>query len=511
MKKLILILIPLFLFNKNISAQTITYSQVEKADNRNADFEILGRFGENYIIYKYFNRRQNLTVYNTDMTIKESIKLDFISDKTSNIDFVTYPDHFVMIWQYQKGNVVYCKGADMDASGRIIGEVLDLDTTRVGFFESIPSYDLSKSEDKKFILLYKVQTRNDVYAMTAKIFDGKLQKKDSTKVIMQYNDRRESFGDVQIDNRGTIVFTKERQNARPEFINAVTLNSRKLFSPQFVTTDIPLDKKLIKDVHINIDNLNDRYVLNSFTYLERGDVAGIFAALIKTDSFKTIKTSVSIFDDSVISKLSGRPSRSTAYNNFFMKNIILKKDGGYIIAAEEYSSRNRNGALYDDPRYGASGMPGVYNRSYYASPSDYYLYNRGYYGYYRPYGSNYARDMIYTYNDILTMSFSSDLKAQWVSIFNKETSDVENDNFLSFSNMNAGGEIHFLFLQKDNNKQVISDHALQPDGNIVRYATLKSRENGYYFMPRLARQTGAREMIMPCVVRNNIAFAKIDF
>ena len=77
--------------------------------------------------------------------------------------------------------------------------------------------------------------------------------------------------------------------------------------------------------------------------------------------------------------------------------------------------------------------------------------------------------------------------------------------------MNVGGEIHFLFLQKDNNRQILSNYAVQPDGSIKRYATLKGREAGYNFMPRLARQTGARQMLVPCIVRNNIAFAKIDF
>ena len=117
----------------------------------------------------------------------------------------------------------------------------------------------------------------------------------------------------------------------------------------------------------------------------------------------------------------------------------------------------------------------------------------------------------YNYNDIITYSFTKDLQLQWSNVINKTTSDVETDNFLSFANMNAGAEIHFLFLQKDNNKQILSNHALQPNGSIIRYATLKSREAGYNFMPRLARQTGARQMIIPCIVRNNIAFAKIDF
>ena len=67
----------------------------------------------NQHLYKNLNRTHKLTVYNYSMVIKETIKLDFISDRTTNIDFVTYPDYFLMIWQYQKGNVTYCKAAKM--------------------------------------------------------------------------------------------------------------------------------------------------------------------------------------------------------------------------------------------------------------------------------------------------------------------------------------------------------------------------------------------------------------
>ena len=34
------------------SAQSITYSEVEKADSRNMNFEILGNFSNNYLVYK---------------------------------------------------------------------------------------------------------------------------------------------------------------------------------------------------------------------------------------------------------------------------------------------------------------------------------------------------------------------------------------------------------------------------------------------------------------------------
>ena len=505
MNRYLLLICISLLYISNGLAQNITYSEVEKADSRNMNFEILGNFSDNFLVYKNLNKRQALTIYDNKMAIKENIKLDFISDRTYNIDFVTFPDHFLMAWQYEKGNTIYCKAARMNADGKLIGSVYDLDTTRQSFFSSKVSYYFTWSEDKTKLLLYKTHTRNNEYTQITKVYNDNFVMLDSSKRIINYNDNREDFGDLQIDNEGTILFPKVKQNAREEYINTLEVNFKKIKDDQLTTINIPLNKQLIQSPLIKIDNRNKNYIVTTFSYKKNGgNIDGLLSAVISRDSFNVTKQTINIFEDSLRAKLSGKPDWRTAYDNLNIRNVILKKDGGFIVLTEEYYKQRRYSSSFND-RYNN------FNSRYYNYYSDYYLYNRGYFGYYRPFNDGNGRDIIYNYNDIINFSFSSDLKLQWNSVINKTTSDIENDNFLSFINMNAGGEIYFLFLQKDNNRQILSNYALQPNGSIVRNATLKGRESGYNFMPRLSRQTGARQMIVPCIVRNNIAFAKIDF
>ena len=507
--KILLLFISVFFIGSffNASAQSITYSEIEKSDNRNLDFEILGRFSENFLIFKNTNRRRELTIYDNNMSIKQTVKLDFISDRVSDIDFITYPDYFIMIWQFEKGNITRCRAAKMNADGKLLGVVTDLDTVRTGLFADKTSYSIAKSEDRKKILISKVRDRNDVYDLFTKIYDENLNLLETSMKIFDYNDRREYFGDMQIDNDGTYVFTKLRHNARIEFINTLEVYAKRLGSDSLMIIPVPLNDQLIQEPNLKVDNVNNRYLVNSFSYKRNaGNVNGIFTAIIDRNPFALAKKSINIFSDSLRDKLSVRSDWRTVFDNFNFRNVILKKDGGFMAVSEEYYKTRRYGNSYDD-RFG-TGNNG-FNR--YGSASDYYMYNRGAYGYYRPFNDSYNRDIVYNYNDIISFSFTKDLVLQWNNVINKTTSDIENDNFLSFANMNAGAEMHFLFLQKDNNRQIISDHALQPDGSVIRYATLKGREAGYYFMPRLGRQTGLHQMIIPCLVRNNIAFAKIDF
>jgi hypothetical protein len=493
-----------------MNAQTITYSQIDKADNKNLNFEIIGKLNGNYLVFKNLYDKNRITVYNGDLTVKNQIKLDFISDRASNIDFINYANSFLMIWQYEKKSTTYCNAVRLDGEGNKIGDVLKLDTTRTPAFANKIYYSVKWSEDKSKILVNKYYSRNDTYNLTLKVYSDSLKLLDSTRFSFTYGNR-ESFSDVQIDNDGGIVFTKHKENARAEYINDVEVYYKKLVEPLFKTVSLKLDKQLIQEPVLKIDNLNKNIVLNTFAYKKNfGYVEGLLTAIIQRDSLQVLKLVNNVFADSLRNKLTGNPDYKTAYENFFIKNVILKKDGAFIAITEEYTKQRRFGNAFDD-RFNNGFNNGFYGNNFYGYNTDYYFFNRGNYGFYRPFNEPTNRDMVYNYNDIVTYSFDKNLKIEWNSVINKKTSDVETDNFLSFANMNTGSAINFLFLQKDNAKQILSNHEVKPDGTTTRLPTLKGRENGFYFMPKLSRQTGLKQILIPCMLRNNIAFAKIDF
>ena len=190
-----------------------------------------------------------------------------------------------------------------------------------------------------------------------------------------------------------------------------------------------------------------------------------------------------------------------ALDNFFIRQIVVKGDGGFILAAEDYSADTRGNNNNSFNRYDY-----LYN-PYSISPGNYY-YNP-YTGYYRPLGSN-IQSTRYYYENILVLSVSKTGQLLWSKVLHKSQFDDEEENFMSFSTLTSGNEIHFLF-NSDRKYQIISDQAIAADGTITRYPTLKSPQKGYEFMPSLSKQVGARQLIIPCAYRNNICFAKVDF
>src|SRR5674476_404924 len=92
-------------------AQRITYSETQKEDNRDINFDIIGKMNNNIIVFKNARWKYAVSVYNADdMVLKEKIDLDFIPDKAFNVDYIAFPDNFYFIYQYQRKGVLYCMG-----------------------------------------------------------------------------------------------------------------------------------------------------------------------------------------------------------------------------------------------------------------------------------------------------------------------------------------------------------------------------------------------------------------
>lgn len=503
--KLLLCSIIFFAAPYCLIAQNITYSPTHNENANDANFEILGKVGANYVIFKNITWKNILQVFDQNMKELSNERIKFMPDKVLNVDFVTYPDNFIMIYQYKKGSVVYCDAVKMDANAQAIGNVINIDTTRVGLQSGSDIYSTIYSEDKKNVLVYKMHEKNDMLNVVTKLYNSSLQLLDSTRSVIPFNDRRELYSPFQIANDGTIFFTKEIKPGSRENIGELEVITNREKSNTFKSTAINLQNKFIDEVQIKIDNLNNNYIINSFYYNEKrgGSIDGIFSAQIDKDT-DSVRTMFNRFSDSLRYKINSSGQYKYAFDNLFLRNIFVKRDGSYVLVAEDYSTQtlgfnnswNRWDYLYGNP---------------YSINSDYYYWNSPYYRYNRYNNFNNTRSTRYYYDNILIVSIDSSLRLKWDNVILKKQTDDDNDNFLSYGLMNAGAEINFLFIEKERNSQIISNQSISTYGKLYRYPTLKSRESGYQFMPRLSKQVGAKQMIIPCVYRGNLCFAKVDF
>jgi len=488
-----------------VPAQQVTYSDYDKDDSREMNFEIIGKMNGNFLVYKNLRWKHRLFIYDNEMKTRDAIRLDFFPEKTLNVDCVTYPDFFYLIYQYQKNNIVHCMGVKMDANGNKLTDPVELDTTRVPYFDDNKIYSTIYSEDKQKIMVFKIQKKYEKISFVTLLFDNKLQLIRKSRQTMAFDNRSDNYREFLVDNEGNFVFTLDREPVNRDYSNSLNLVTKSPVQDTFAFHPVNLEKKFIVDLNLKIDNLNKRYNINAFYYEKnRGSVQGLFSYSWDKLNERPYHSVFTTFSDSLRSEARRDGSNKIAFDDYSIRQTIVKKDGGFLLIAEDFTSQSRNN--YNSPM----NRWDYYNSPYSLSPNSYY-YNNPYYGnYYRPLSNFYNQNTRYFYDNILVISIDRYGKPEWNKVIQKTQQDDDDDNFMSYTTVNSGDQIHFLF-NTDNKNQIISDQGISADGTIKRNPTLRSREKGYEFMTRLSKQVGARQLLIPCIYRGYICFAKVDF
>ncbi len=505
-KRLLSLMLLTGCFVLNLPAQKIIYSEPDREDQKTLDFDIIGKINNNFLVYKNYRSDYSVTVFDASMKQVQKVKLDFLPDKLISSDVLNYKDFFYMFYQYQKRNIVYCMAAKIDGMGKIIGEPQQLDTTAINFFASNKLYTVINSDDKQNIMVLKVNTKNNgENILTTSLFGRDLTPVHKTRIQIDMPDRSDFLTEFTLDNDGGLAFVKSSGTAQNDNINSFTFYTKNPTEDTLYNRSIDVSKFYLDDIKVKADNANKHYVLSSFySKTKRGNIDGLFCMVWDKTSNQSVITSTTTFTDEMRNDAKADGSVKTAFNNFFLQKIIVRKDGGFAILAESVYSSTRG--IYNNRWDNFYGSP-------YTSLSDYYYWSSPYSNYYNPYGRYGGNNQVNRYyaDNISVMSFDSAANLQWSNIINKSQYDDFTDDLLGYATLNSGADIHFLFNQLEKRTQLLTDQSISPEGNVNRSPTLHNLAKDYQFMPKYARQVGAYEIIIPCQYRNFICFAKIEF
>jgi hypothetical protein len=424
-------------------------------------------------------------------------------DRMINVDFFAYSNFFYMIYQYQKRNIVYCIGVKLDGNGKRVSDVMEMDTTRIGFAANNKIYTVLSSEDKSKLIVFKINSKNKkMYYMTTMLYDNNLQLLKKSRLSIPMEDHDDFLNEFYLDNDGDLVFTKFLRSNNDN-ISEASFVIKPAMDDTLIVNDLKIDKTYLDEIHIKVDNFNKRYLLSSFYYRQRrGTIDGFYFYIWDKNTSSLYRQDTIIFSDDLKKEARGENSTKMAFNDYFIRNVIIKKDGGFLIASESYytTSRYNNWNRWDY----LYGTPFV-------SPWGYY--------YYSPYYSNLWWNSRYNNNsnvrfhadNIAVLSFDAAGKLQWSNVIGKSQYDDQSDDELSYQLMNTGDQLHFLFNDLERRTNLLNDYTISPEGQLNHNPTLKNLDRGYEFMPKYGKQVSAKQIIIPCIHRNLICFAKVDY
>ena len=481
----------------------IFYSEPEKDDGRRTNFEIIGKMYDNYLIFKNNSSSNAISIYDSTMKVQQRVPLSFMPEKYINVDFIAYPDYFILIYEYQKKSIVHIAAARLNAQAQLIGQPMELDTTQVGFASNNKIYSVIISEDKQRLMIYKINSHDPKnFLFTTFLYDNDLKLIDRHRLYLAMEDRNDLFTDFLVDNEGTFVFAKYLRSGSNDYVSRVSIVSKGPAADSFSIRDMGAGDRILDEIKFKVDNNNNRYIISGFYYRQRrGNIEGLYTVFWDKATNSRVEEKVTVFTDELRALAKSTDATvKTAFNDFFIKHVITKKDGGYLLVAESQYTSSRGSMFnrwdYMNPAYGYG--PGFYSPYY----SPYYSpWNRNY----GPYSTRFHAE------NIMVLSYDKESNLQWSNIIPKSQFDDETDNLISTEMVNTGGELHFLFNLYERRNMLLNDQSVSPEGRVTRYPTLHNLDRGYDFMPRYGKQVSAWESVIPCLYRNYLCFAKVEF
>ncbi len=502
----------------SIRAQRIYYSEPERDDMRQMRFEILGKYNNQYLVYKNIRTKHFICIYSADMKLKDKIELDFMPDRAISVDIFSTPEFSTLFYQYEKKNIVYLMGVKIDGNGKKMTEPQELDTTKIGGLSDNKIYSVIASDDKKKMMAFKMKIKvRDEFQIQTLLMNNNLIPIRKTGFSYVLENNKASIADFYLDNEGNFLFSHVSRPQQREYINEAKLAVLQTYSDTVKVFPLTLKNIFLDELRIKVDNINGRYILSSlYSKSKRGNIEGLFVSIInKSLTDPDIEKAIEFSEDfRTVAK--GESSVRMAFNDYYLKHFIVKKDGGVLITGESSYTNNRNNNFnrWDNPWMW--GNP--WNNYWGWNPWNNWGWGGGWGGFGSPWGNPWGmnnwgpnQQTRFFADNVMVLSLDKEANLQWNNVIAKTQFDDNTDNLLSYQIMNSGAELLFLYNEWNRRSPMLYAQSLSPDGKVSKEPPLKSMDKGYEFMIRLGKQVGPREMIAPAIYRNSFSFTRIEF
>ncbi len=478
----IILLLIFYCLGAPLRAQEVIYSQYDKFDFRSDEYGIVGISGGN--LYTYINSEGSamLNAYDDSMTKIATILLDFFPEKIYQIRFIAYPDKIIVLYQALESNKIVQYAALLDEKGRLQGRPLELGSFKTGIFGATKVYFSSEvSENKKSILIYSANDRGTSVDFDGKWLDDKLTIVKRCKATFKA-DNNIQHGELSISNDGTAYVTAFTIVGAQNYADQFWILKLSPGATKFESNELQLNEKYAASGYMKIDNVNNRVYFGGFySDKKNGSFNGIIYADFDVASGRYLTSRLIPFDQELIIAAGAR-HKNHAFDNYEVKQLIVKNDGGFVLVAEVHYITTRS-----------NYTPGF-----------------GYYSYYSPYMTSMVRE--YHFDDIMALSYNKDAVRDWSSFIPKmQYSQEDGGVFSSYSLLNTGGTLAFMFNDFNASHSRIQLATLDGGGKTDIHAFTAEGNDYPDWLPRSGKQVSGRAMVVPCFHKKQICFARVVF
>lgn len=524
-------------FALSVAAQTKTnkVTVIDGPENDTKKSVVIGMFGHNDNGYFTLRREKKSLLIehlSTSMAVDKSVELEDQKLGKNDLEFIQaiqMEDHFYMMYLLHDDKteevVLYYKVLN-PSSLTTEGQPIELAREKFLYekkfmrgliFAGFNPFRLLKAEDETHFLLMTsnpfLEEEGSDIKMKMEVFNSEFKKEWETDADLGFKSDMFSVTNVTLDDNGDVsivgveykeklTLKQQRRAGKPNYTHHLIRYTE--LGTKVMSMPIELQGKFITDLRIETAQSGDVVIAGFYSEVGSFSIKGAFYLNVdpKTEQIKSEKFSE--FDSEFITlgltdreekkvKKKEAKGEEAEMNEFDMRELILRGDGGATLIAEQYmfyvvttTTRGANGQTYTTSTYH------------------------------------------YLYNDIIVISFSGDGDLLWKTKIPKRQHTI-NDNgaYSSYSLMVTGDKIFFIY--NDNPKNLFLGPEETPynfsaskdlavvivevdsDGKATKEMLFTTERGDAMVQPKISEQTSANEMII-CSQRSKIfQYSKLIF
>ncbi len=473
-----------------LHAQQWQYSEPESFDFRNSDYAVVGSIAGHYYAYRGSEEGHFLDLFNSEMEKQATVFLDFLSGRLRKIQFFIRENRIMVVYQQSEGKNQVAYAARLDPAGRLQGRptrIAGREGRRIG--GNSPGFYMVASENRDQVVVFYEETQ--AHSREIKIYWIPWE----PGAVIRESRSWEGGGDYilgsgMVSNAGDFylpAYIPVGNAGFAEELRLIRIRPRaeggqiQPLSPE-ENLNLPLEQRLAAGTYMKMDNVQNRVIVAGFyTERKKGNLDGVLSTVIRSGEEGMVVEPMrwNPFGEPLRLATGDRRSRK-ALNAYQVRDLIVKNDGGFLLIAEDFFMTTRHGY-----------SPGF-----------------GYYSWYYPSMGGSVRE--YHYGDILVVSFDRDGTREWFQFVRKDQYTQEDGGmFSSFLLVNTGGAIGFLFNDFGGSRVRLA--SLDGQGQVQFHALGADSSLSPDWIPRQGAQISAREVMVPCLMRRRICFAKLSF
>lgn len=467
-------------------SQSLSFSKAQKFNPKKELFSIGGWVQEHLMVYYTEKNKSFLDLYDANMERKAIVALNFMPNTPNRVQLLPQTNQSLLIYSAQLNNKEFFYVSRLDKDGKILGRPRSIDTASQNFFGNTKfSYQFIHSEtnDKVGVFSYRIKDNKLSFQLT--LVDDSLNIiHSSTQTVPT-----KSFYDiVQVllkeDGRVVILTTDLSTNKNDEVAEAMVYvvtpeDKRKaeIKAYPFDFGDIFVANIFLKE---DISNTNQLHFAG-LTKGKMGSLEGVYSGKIDLNALNNEPISgqnVQLGNDINEAGLNQRG----IIRNFVIQDIIVKNDGGLVLVAEAFAKivkTNYSGPGYYNWGYGSMGT---------------------------------TRYIEYYYGNILVLNLDgSQHLASFTTIPKWQKSVDDYGMYASYSLLNTGGNLAFVYNELQNRGYKVSSTIASLDGQQETAEINTQMKGDNKWIPKMGKQTSAKEMVVPVLGGNKLQFVKVNF